>query len=185
MNARTALLVMDVQQSVAERFADEALLGRLTRVVSAARSAGVPVIFVRVAFREGAPEVNGRNAMISAVATNPAFREGGWGTEMHPAVAPAPGEAVVTKRRVSAFYGTDLQLVLGSRGVTTLVLCGLATSGVVLSTLRDAADRDYAAVVLADVCADGDPEVHRVLTEKVFPTQARVCSVEDWVATLA
>jgi nicotinamidase-related amidase len=184
MGPYTALLVMDVQQSVAERFAGEALLGRLSHAVASARGAGVPVIFVRVAFREGAPEVNARNAMLSAVAADPAFHEDGEGTEMHPAVAPRPGESVVTKRRVNAFYGTDLQLVLGSRSVTRLVLCGVATSGVVLSTLRDAADRDYEVIVLADACGDGDAEVHRVLMDKVFPTQARVCSVDEWAAAL-
>ena len=54
----------------------------------------------------------------------------------------------------------------------------------VLSTLRQAADLDFRLVVLADACADGDPEVHRVLTEKVFPRQAQVTTTDDWVATL-
>jgi nicotinamidase-related amidase len=63
------------------------------------------------------------------------------------------------------------------------VLTGIATSGVVLSTLREAADRDFRLVVLSDGCLDADPEVHRVLTEKVFPRQAEVMAVADWVAT--
>ncbi len=67
----------------------------------------------------------------------------------------------------------------------TLVLAGIATSGVVLSTLRQAADLDYGLVVLADGCLDPDPEVHRVLTEKVFPRQADVMSVAEWSAGLA
>ena len=67
-------------------------------------------------------------------------------------------------------------------GAGTLVLTGIATSGVVLSTLRYAADQDYELVVLADACLDGDPEVHRVLTEKVFPRQAGVRTVAEWAA---
>jgi nicotinamidase-related amidase len=62
------------------------------------------------------------------------------------------------------------------------VLTGIATSGVVLSTLRQAADLDYRLIVLADACLDADPEVHRVLTEKVFPRQAEVRTVAEWTA---
>jgi nicotinamidase-related amidase len=81
---------------------------------------------------------------------------------------------------VSAFAGSDLDVVLRAGEVRSLVLCGIATSGVVLSTVRAAADMDYELTVLADCCADGDPEVHRVLLEKVFPRQAAVLGVADW-----
>jgi len=90
------------------------------------------------------------------------------------------GEVVVTKKRVSAFAGSDLELVLRARDVTGLVLGGIATSGVVLSTVREAADRDYELTVLEDLCLDGDDEVHRVLTQKVFPLQADVRVSADW-----
>jgi nicotinamidase-related amidase len=106
-------------------------------------------------------------------------------TEIHPAIAPEPGEIVVVKKRVSAFSGSDLELVLGARKITALVLAGIATSGVVLSTLREAADRDYRLLVLTDACADSDPEIHRVLTEKVFPRQAEIATVAEWTARLA
>ena len=87
---------------------------------------------------------------------------------------------MVTKRRVSVFAGSDLDLVLRGLGAGTLVLTGIATSGVVLSTLRYAAGQDDQLVVLADACLDADPEVHRVLTEKVFPRQVR--TVAEWAA---
>ena len=93
-------------------------------------------------------------------------------------LAPQPGDVTVVKRRVSAFAGSDLQVVLRSRRIGTLVLCGIATSGVVLSTLREAADRDYRLVVISDGCLDADPEVHQVLTEKLFPRQADVLTIE-------
>ena len=64
------------------------------------------------------------------------------------------------------------------------MLAGIATSGVVLSTLRQAADLDYRLTVLADGCLDADPDVHRMLVEKVFPRRAEVVSVADWVAGL-
>jgi nicotinamidase-related amidase len=179
----SALLVMDVQNSIVERLADSAVLDHTVAAVAAARGAGVPVIYVRVAFRPGHPEVSPRNKSFAAL------REGGGladeeGTAIHPAVAPEPGEVIVTKRRVSAFAGSDLDVVLRAGAVEELVLCGIATSGVVLSTLRAAADLDYGLTVLRDACADGDPEVHRVLTDKVFPRQAEVVDVADWAAAL-
>ena len=91
---------------------------------------------------------------------------------------------MVVKRRVSAFSGSDLSVVLSAAGADSLALTGISTSGVVLSTVREAADRDFGLVVLADACGDADPEVHRVLTGKVFPRQAEVTTVEEWAAGL-
>ena len=85
---------------------------------------------------------------------------------------------------VEAARGSDLEVVLRAGGIDHLVLAGIATSGVVLSTLRQAADLDYRLTVLADGCLDADPEVHRVLTGKVFPRQADVVSIADWTANL-
>jgi nicotinamidase-related amidase len=174
-----ALLVMDVQRAIVERFADDDLLERVAEAVAAARGSGIRVIYVRVAFRPGHPEVSARNRTFAAV------RDAGGliddeGAAIHDAVAPLPGEVVVTKRRVSAFAGSDLDVVLRAAEITHLVLCGIATSGVVLSTVRAAADLDFELSVLHDACADGDPEVHRVLTEKVFPRQAAVLDVAAW-----
>jgi len=177
------LLVMDVQRGVVARFGDDAgYLSRVSRAVAAARAAGLPVIYVTVGFRPGHPEISARNRTFSAIASAGRFADGDPAAEIHPAVAPAPGDLVVTKRRVSAFAGSDLDVLLRGLAAGTLVLSGIATSGVVLSTLRQAADLDYRLIVLADACLDADPEVHRVLTEKVFPRQADVLTVAQWEA---
>jgi nicotinamidase-related amidase len=183
MSEATVLLVMDVQRGIVERFGDDpGYLSRLSQAITAARAAGVPVIYVTIGFRPGHPEISPRNRTFAAAAAAGAYVEGSPATEIHPAVAPAPGDVVVTKRRVSAFAGSDLDVVLRGLGAGTLVLTGIATSGVVLSTLRHAADQDYELIVLADACLDADPEVHRVLTEKVFPRQAGVRTVAEWAA---
>jgi nicotinamidase-related amidase len=182
----TALLVMDVQNAIVERVAEGAvaLLGTLSSTVDAARDAGIPVIYVRVAFRQGAPEVSSRNQSF-ATARSDAMNELDPATDVHPAVAPKPGDIAVTKRRVSAFAGSDLHTVLRALDADSLVLTGISTSGVVLSTLRQAADLDFRLTVLSDGCADLDPEVHRVLMEKVFPRQASVMTAAEWIETTA
>jgi nicotinamidase-related amidase len=84
-------------------------------------------------------------------------------------IAPQAGDVIITKRLVSAFTGSDLEVVLRAGSVQHIVLTGILTSGVVLSTLREAADKDYRITVLSDCCSDADAEVHHVLTTKVFP----------------
>jgi nicotinamidase-related amidase len=179
--AKHALLVMDVQRVVVDRYPDPGHLPRLSEAIRAARTAGIPVIYVVVGFRPGYPEISTRNKMFGPLA-----RSGIVGSDeaiqIHPEVAPEPGDIVVTKRRVSAFAGSDLDIVLRAGDIDHLVLTGIATSGVVLSTVRQAADLDFGLTVLADGCLDADPEVHRVLTEKVFPHQADVTTVADWAA---
>ena len=181
----TALLIMDVQQGIVERFArDAAYLDRLAVAIAAARDAGVTVIHVAVAFRPGHPEISERNKTFSAITGTGRFTDGDPGMQIPAVVAPAPGEVTVIKRRVSAFTGSDLEVLLRARGIGHLVLAGIATSGVVLSTLRQAADLDYRLTVLADGCLDADPEVHQVLLGKVFPRQAEVTGVAEWAASL-
>ena len=183
----SALLVMDVQRGIVDRYSMEdntGYLARLRRAIDAARAAEIGIIYVTVRFRPGYPEVSPRNKSFATLTQGPGFSESHPATAIHPDVAPAPGDIVVTKRRVSAFSGSDLDVVLRAANIDTLVLTGIATSGVMLSTLRQAADLDYSLVVLADACLDGDAEVHRVLTEKVFPRQAEVLSVNGWVERL-
>jgi nicotinamidase-related amidase len=106
-------------------------------------------------------------------------------TAVHDHVAPEPGDLIVRKTRVGAFSTTDLDTQLRDPNITTLILAGITTSGVVLSTLRDAHDRDYRVVVLADACADSDPEVHDFPMEKIFPRQAHVITIDTQPALLS
>jgi nicotinamidase-related amidase len=181
----TALLVMDIQPAIMQMMGENAapLAATLNQAIGAARAAGIPVIFVVVGFRKGFPEIGaGTAASFAAIA-----KSGMTGLEeptVDPSVAPAPGEMVVTKRRVSAFAGSDLEVILRGHRIEHLVLTGVATSGVVLSTVREAADKDYRLSVLSDACADRDSDVHSVLTNKVFPRQAEVMTTAEWVAGL-
>jgi len=101
---------------------------------------------------------------------------------IHPGIGPSDSDLVVTKTRVGAFSGTDLDLLLRAQGIDTLILFGIATSGVVLSTALQAADLDYRVVILKDCCADLDPDVHSFLVETVLPRQATVIGSAEFEA---
>jgi nicotinamidase-related amidase len=181
----TALIIMDFQNNVVDNLGTPEVLASAARAIEAARTAGVPVMFVRVAFRPGFPEIASSNLIFGGIRERLAGMSiDPRASEVHAAVAPREDEPVITKVRVSAFTGGDLEVLLRAAGARRLVLAGITTSGCVLSTLRQAADLDYELTVLADACADGDAEVHRILMEKVFPQQATVLDVEEWARSL-
>jgi nicotinamidase-related amidase len=95
-------------------------------------------------------------------------------TAIHARIAPEGEDIAVRKTRVGAFLTTDLDQQLRGHGVDTLILAGISTSGVLLSTVREAADRDYRILVLSDASADPEPDVHEFLTARIFPKQAEV-----------
>lgn len=184
---KTAILVMDYQNEIVAMLPQEQqkpLLQRAKKVLEAARQARLSVNYVVVRFRDGYPEVNPHNKSFRGIKESGRLREGTRGAEIHDEVAPRSDEVLVTKRRVGAFSTTDLETILKAKGIDILVLLGISTSGVVLSTVRWAADMDYELVVLSDGCADGDEEVHRVLMQKVFPRQATVVTVDEFLNAL-
>ncbi|MFB9446405.1 cysteine hydrolase [Dactylosporangium vinaceum] len=182
---RPVLLAMDFQHAIIDRGTGHAALANVNRAIAAARAGGIPVMFVRVAFRPGYPEVSPANAVFGRLrAAGDTMTEAGPGTQLHAGLDVREGDPVIVKRRVSAFSGSDLEVLLRAAGAGHLILAGLSTSGVVLSTVRQAADLDFALTVLADACADADEEVHRVLVEKVFPRQATVLTTDEWTKTL-
>jgi nicotinamidase-related amidase len=182
----TAFLVMDFQTLIVDNYAmdKEALLRRTARLLDAARAARMTIIYVVVGFRADHPEVSARNVMFSAITEGGAFTAESDDSEIHPAVAPKRGDIIVTKHRVSAFAGTDLDMILRANGIETLLLAGIATSGVVLSTVCHASDADYRLVVVTDCCSDSDEEVHRILVEKVLSRQATMTAVDAIIDVL-
>ena len=183
--SKSALLVMDVQNGIVKTYAGDGTgLRSLQGALAKAREREIAVIFVRVAFRPGYVDVSANNRAFSAVKGRGGMLETDEATQIWEGVHPLPGEVVVVKRRVSAFAGSGLELVLRSLDIDHLVLTGIATSGVVLSTVRQAADMDFRLTVLSDACLDADSEVHRVLMEKVFPRQAAVMTAAEWEGLL-
>lgn len=169
----TALLVMDFQTGIAETEAAQPSIGKAAEALAAARAKGMPVFFVKVGFRPGHPEVCPDGTQFSAIRAAGRLVE----PEIIPAVAPLESEPVVTKHRISALAETELPTLLRACGVRHLVMAGISTSGVILSTTRAAADLDFRITILRDACHDPDAEVHAFLMDRILPRQAAITEV--------
>ena len=182
----TAVLSMDCQAGVVSMYTQndqEAFLARIASVLQHARASRMMVIHIQVGFRPGLPEVSSRNPFFQSIKSSPerqklfeaplaAFPD---------AIAPKQNEVIITKHRISAFAGTDLAMILRANDIDTLLLFGIATSGVVLSTLLEAVDTDFRVEVIQDCCRDRDPSLHDCLVNKFFPTRATILTAQDFV----
>jgi nicotinamidase-related amidase len=184
--AHTAVVSMDCQAGVVAIYTKDdkdSFLTRTADVLNHARATGMTIIHVRVGFRPGLPEVSSRNTLLGPIKSSTQhqklFQEPLG--DIPSIIAPKNGEIVITKHRISSFAGTDLAMILRANDIDTLVLYGIATSGVVLSTLLEAADADFRLVVVKDCCADLDPQLHDCLVNRFFPTRASVCSAREFV----
>ena len=191
----SALLLMDFQNDIVD---PHGKLGRhgmaaevertraianAARALAAARAAGLMVVHVLVAFRPGHPDVTPHSKLLASIGQADALVEGTWGAEVHPGLAPIEGELVVTKRAVSSLTGSDLAPILQARGVSTLVLAGIATTYVVEGTARDAVDRGYGVVVLQDCCASFSEAQHQA-SLAVLDSLGTLSTADEFAAAL-
>ncbi len=181
--ARTALLVMHYQTDITALFASVAptLLANTRALCDAARAKGVGVYFAKIHFSPGYPEVSPLNKNGQGIKQ--------LGLFVDDAVAPALGrqaqEPVILAHRASVFFGTDLQARLAAQGVDTLIMVGIASTGVMLSSVAYASDADYRLFTVKDCCYDPDPVVHEHLFATAFESRTTVLSLADALALLA
>ena len=178
---RTALMLMDFQPAILSQMPDrERLLENVQVALEWARRHGIRVVFVRVAFEpDDYDAIPHHHKAFGAAKHERLFADGDPSLELDPSLDVRDEDIVVRKTRYGAFSTTDLHVLLGNESIDTLVVGGISTAGVVLSTVREASDQDYRIFVLADATADRDPEVHRLLIEKVLPRQAHVINTSD------
>jgi nicotinamidase-related amidase len=184
----TALLIADFYADMMTSLphaVDRGVVEKTQGLQQAARSAGLLVCYSATVFRPGYVEISDRNKTFSQRKASGAPAVSDPLQVIHAGVAPIEGEVVVGKHRVNALYGTDLDMTLRANNIQTIILLGYATSGVVLSTTRFAADADYRIIIVEDCCSDSDPEVHDFLTQRIFPRQADVVQSADVIAALA
>jgi len=185
---RTALLIADYSTenlNTIRHAVERQCLAKTRALQEAARDAGLLICYSATVFRSGYIEVSERNKFNSERKRSGAPAVSDPLAVIHSAVKPLDNEAVVGKHRVNAFHGSDLGLIFNANDVNTVILLGYSTSGVVLSTLRHAADADYRILLVEDCCADKEPDVHDFLCQRIFPRQADVVQSADVIRALA
>lgn len=175
----TALVLIDLQNGIldlplAPRSGAD-VLATARHLASRFRSVGAPVVIVNVAFSS-----HGEDMLKAPVDRPMQIPEGGfpagW-SDLAPGLV-KPGDIRITKRHWGAFYGTELDLQLRRRGITTIVLAGIATNIGVESTARSAHEHGYAIVVAEDACTSRSAEMHGFAVASIFPLLSRVTRAE-------
>jgi nicotinamidase-related amidase len=179
---RTALLVIDLINDIvhpdgafaasAAEVASRGVIANANALAARARQAGVPVVLVRVGFAPGYPEHPDHSPLFGIARQRGALLLGSWGTEFHPDLAVDPADTIIVKSRVSAFHATPLAGMLAGWGTERLVICGVSTEMGVLTTARDAHDRDFRVVIAADACASASPALHEAALAMLARTAA-------------
>ena len=160
---KAALLVVDMQNDFVHPDGafpiggTQPVLENLSRLIPLFRSLGRPVFFTR---HVSDPETNPIELLVYPGMARGGLRHGTWGWEIHPSLAPLPGEDVIDKRRFDAFLGTDLEERLRSAGVEDLLVGGCQTQICVDTTARSASCRDFRVTLLSDACATRSPALH-------------------------
>lgn len=180
--ARTALLVMHYQTDIMNLFPAVApgLLARTRTLCDAARDRGVGVYFAKIHFSPGYPEVSPLNKNGQGIKQ--------LGLFVHDRIAPELGqrddEPLIVAHRASVFFGTGLEARLRARGVDTLIMVGIASTGVMLSSIAHASDADFRLITVKDCCYDPDPVVHEHLFSTAFESRTTVLSLDQALSML-
>jgi nicotinamidase-related amidase len=167
--SKTALVVIDLQKGVVGRqtapYTTDLIVKNAAAIAEAFRKNGMPVFLVRVAF-----SADGKDALSPVCDTpRPAQAPSPDLTEIVPEMGPKPGDFVITKRQWGAFHGTELDLELRRRGMTTIVLCGISTNIGVESTARFAFEYGYNQIFAEDAMSALSLDEHVCTVTKIFP----------------
>ncbi len=176
----TLFLALDFMVGVGDQLYTLDATGSALGAIEEARRRGLTVIYTKVGFLPGHPEVAAGNRVFGGLRGTD--RLVGSTSALVDMVRPLPGEPVLDKKRFSAFAGSGLWTILRAQRPSTVVLCGLSTSGVVLSTSLELIDADFDVTILSDCCADPKPQVHSAILEDILPSRARVCTGAEWIA---
>lgn len=180
--AKTALLVMHYQTDILALFPSVAptLLANTRALCDAARAKGVSVYFAKFHFSHGYPEVSPLNKNGQGVKQLGLFVE----DQISPELGRQANEPIIVAHRASVFFGTDLQVRLSAQGIDTLIMAGIASTGVMLSSVAYASDADFRLFTVKDCCYDPDQVVHDHLFATAFESRTTVLSLADALALL-
>ena len=169
--SRTAVIAVHMQHDIisadggfggffAAQAAERDVIGQAAKLLDAARRSGAAVVYTRVAWQPGYPDLVVNSPLLGMVAQFGALVEGSAKAEIVPQLTPKDGDVVLTHQRVGGFSASQLDVILRSRGVDTLLFAGVATNASVESTARQASDLGYRTIIVADACSAADPGAH-------------------------
>jgi nicotinamidase-related amidase len=193
-NNNTALLLLDLQNEMvdpagkigsgglAKVVEERGVIKAAGRAVAWARAHEIPVVFVRLGFREDYADALSVAPRIAKIKEHGAAVLGTWGTEFPKDLTPNPADLVVTKQCVNAFYNTGLLNWLHARGIRHILIGGVVTNLAVESAARAADDAGLAVTVVEDLCASPNSDWHRFSFENILPMFATITTTEELIA---
>ncbi|MFC1978642.1 isochorismatase family cysteine hydrolase [Chloroflexota bacterium] len=181
---KTGLIVIDMQNvfikakaglfaEFSKKMKSNGIIENTAKVIDIARKVKIPIVHIRLAHRRDYVDFvytikdSGNKQRLNLI-------EGTWETEIIDELKPSIDDFIIIKRRNNAFYNTDLELLLRSRGIDTLIIAGIMTNSCVNDTVIGARERDYHVIVLSDCCATTLEETHEYWIKNVFPRRGRV-----------
>lgn len=198
----TALLIIDMQNDcVKEKGAlassglwkvvkKDGVIENIARVVKACRQADIPIFHIKTVHRKDMTDVVETITNFSLSVKPPAKRrnswlvEGTWGSKIIDELKPRREDYIIEKRRGDAFYNTDLELLLRSRSVRTLIITGVRTDGCLGSTVFSAGERDFNIILLIDCISTMKKEIQDFWVNKIFPLSAVTAVSNEFVKNL-
>ena len=181
--AQTALVVMHYQTDILGLLPSvaPALLANTRTLCDAARGKGVSVYFANLRFSPGYPEVSALNKNGQGIKQLGLFID----DQPSPELGRQDNEPLIIAHRASVFFGTDLEVRLSAQGIDSLIMVGIASTGVVLSSVAYASDADFRLYTVKDCCYDPDQVVHDHLFSTAFDSRTTVLSLADALRLLA
>ncbi len=191
MKNKTALLVLDLINEIVHpsgKYSSEGYFDQVTcrdvihnakKAIEHARRLEMLVIYVIVGFSENYVEWPKNSPVFRSAKTEKRIILGTWGTQIHSSIEPKPHEKIIVKNRINSFYQTNLELLLKNNDIQTVLLTGVSTEFVILSTAMQAHDKDYQVVVLEDATASSHEDLH-ISAIKILERIAKVNTVENF-----
>ena len=169
--SRTAVIAVHMQHDIitadgafggffAAQATERDVIGQVGKLLDAARQSGATAVYTRVAWQPGYSDLAANSPLLGMVAQFGALAEGSAKAEIVPQLTPQDGDVVVTHQRVGGFSASQLDVILRSRGIDTVLFAGVATNASVESTARQASDLGYRTIIVADACSAADPAAH-------------------------
>jgi biuret amidohydrolase len=151
-------------------------------VIAAGRKAGMPIIYINVCYQPGYPDLIRNNGLFNTIPTMNCLIRGTPGAQIIPELAPRPGDFICEHTRVSSFFGTDLDNILRSQNIRTVIATGIATNVAVDHTVRDSVQLGYDTILLRDCCYSSTAEYHEAALKTMEILATQVTDAKSFIA---